>query len=101
MDEPTKDCDGREPGDACSIDNFKDYNSNIDVHHSSGIFNKAFTLISAKWNTRKAFEVMTQANVNYWTSSATFASAACGVIKATRDYKYDENTVRDAFTAVV
>lgn len=102
MDDPTKDCDGGTPGVFCSIDNMKQYNSNIDVHYSSGIFNKAFTLIagSDNWNTHKAFEVMVQANMNYWTANTTFSEAACGVIKATRDYKYDEKAIINAMKVV-
>ena len=100
MDEPTKNCGNRQPGDHCSIDHVKDYHSGLDVHNSSGVYNKAFYLIANKWNTRKAFEVMVQANLNYWTENETFESAACGVLKAAKDYKYDEETVREALKEV-
>ena len=101
MDEPTKDCrPTNEPGVSCSISHVSDYNSDTNVHFSSGIFNKAFVLMAKKWNTRQAFEVMAQANMYYWTPSATFAHAACGVIKAARDYRYDEKVVRDAMKVV-
>ena len=100
MDKPTKDCDGRKPGDNCSIEHMKDYRSGINVHFSSGIYNKAFYLLSTKWNTHKAFEVMTQANLAYWTSNTSFANAACGVLKATKDYHYNEQDVKDVMKAV-
>lgn len=100
MDEPTKDCKGETPGNECSISNANDYNNSIDVHFSSGVFNKAFYLIASKWNTKKAFEVMVQANMHYWTPNTTFEQAACGVIHATKDYHYDIQTVRDAMLAV-
>lgn len=101
MDEPTKDCRPNDiPGESCSINHVKNYSSDTDVHLSSGIFNKAFYLMASQWNTQKAFNVMVQANMNYWTPNATFVHAACGVLKATRDYKYDEKTVRDAMHAV-
>jgi Zn-dependent metalloprotease len=103
MDVPSKDCKGRRdgtPGVDCSIDHVKDYRASTDVHLSSGVYNRAFTLIAAKWNTRKAFEVMTQANVNYWTKNTTFDAAACGVLKAAADYKYDAETVVSAFNEV-
>lgn len=100
MDDPTKDCEGREPGNDCSIDHVKYYNSKVDVHHSSGVFNKAFYLISTAWDTRRAFEVMVQANMHYWTPNTTFAQAACGVVKAAKDYKYDDKTIRNAMAAV-
>lgn len=100
MDQPTKSCGNKSPGDDCPIEHFKDYNPSIDVHDLSGVYNKVFYLIASKWDTHKAFEVMTQANMNYWTARATFSTAACGVIKATRDYQYDEQTVRDAMQVV-
>lgn len=100
MDEPTKDCNGGFPGNGCSISNANDYNNRIDVHFSSGVFNKAFYLIASKWNTKKAFEVMVQANMYYWTPNTTFEQAACGVIHATKDYNYDLQTVRNAMHAV-
>ena len=100
MDEPTKDCEGKKPGEACSISHVKDYKRNMNVHFSSGIYNKIFYLLATKWNTHQAFEVMVQANMNYWTATTTFARAACGVIEAVKDYKYDEVAVRDAMKTV-
>ena len=103
MDEPTKDCAaGTSPGDWCSIDNVKDYTDDIDVHYTSGIFNKVFYLIGSapNWNAAKAFDVMVQANQHYWTANTTFAEAACGVLKATADYKYDPRVVKRALAGV-
>lgn len=100
MDTPTKDCGKRKPGDYCSIDHMKDYGKTTEVHFTSGIFNKAFTLIAAKWNTKKAFEVMTKANMDYWTPNTTFDAAACGVIAAAKDYKYDTAAVFAAMKTV-
>lgn len=100
MDEPTKDCRDSYPGQDCSISHTKDYDRRLNVHFSSGIFNKAFYLIATKWDTKKAFEVMTQANMHYWTADTTFEQAACGVIHATKDYGYDVQTVRDAMHQV-
>lgn len=98
MDEPTKDCNGRHSGEECSISNAKDYNSNLDVHYSSGVFNKLFYLLgtSKGWNTQKAFNVMVQANQHYWTSNTEFTDAACGVMKAAKDYKYPTQDVAAA-----
>jgi pseudolysin len=100
MDNPTKDCDGKKPGDSCSIDNIKDYYDGLDVHYSSGVFNKAFYLIASdsNWNsTKKAFDIMVKANQDYWTADTTFEEAACGVLQATADYKYDTTVVKQAF----
>jgi pseudolysin len=98
MDEPTKDCKGSKPGSWCSIDNVKDYKRGLDVHYSSGVFNKFFYLLgTAKgWDTKKAFDVMVQANTHYWTSGTSFADAACGVLKAGEDHNYDLTAINDA-----
>ena len=74
----------------------------MDVHHSSGVFNKAFYLLANKsgWNTRKAFEVFTVANQVYWTANATFVSGANGVCRATKDKGYNTADVQAAFGAV-
>ncbi|AXE35422.1 M4 family metallopeptidase [Chromobacterium phragmitis] len=92
--DPTK--DGR------SIGNAKDYYDGLDVHYSSGVYNKAFYLIatSAGWNTRKAFEVFTDANRLYWDANATYNSAACGVVKAADARGYSSADVTKAFSAV-
>jgi pseudolysin len=103
MDDPTKDCKGSPPGTGCSIDNVKDYYEGLDVHYSSGVFNKAFYLMGygRGWNnTKKAFDVMVKANQDYWTPNTTFADAACGVLKAAVDYKYNTAVVKAAFSDV-
>ena len=48
----------------------------MDVHHSSGVFNYAFFLLSNMpgWDTKTAFEVMVLANRLYWTEDSTFAA---------------------------
>lgn len=102
MDEPTKDCGSKKPGSSCSISNVEDYDDYIDVHYSSGIFNKFFYLLgtSKKWDTQKAFNVMVHANQNYWTSESNFTQAACGVIKSAKDYKYPVKAVKQAAKGV-
>ncbi len=94
MDDPTR--DGR------SIGHASNYTSGMDVHHSSGVFNRAFYTLARKtgWNTRKAFEVFTIANQLYWTSNATFVSAANGVCRATKDKGYNTADVQAAFSLV-
>ncbi|MDR3478873.1 MAG: M4 family metallopeptidase [Gammaproteobacteria bacterium] len=103
MDEPTKDCLIRQhPGNDCSISRVRDYHFGLDVHYGSGIFNKVFYLLGTAngWNTKKAFDVMVQANSHYWNPTDTFAVAACGVVWATEDYGYDLATVTKAMAAV-
>lgn len=102
MDEPTKDCNGGAPGNFCSIDNVNDYHVGLDVHYSSGVFNKVFYLMgtAAGSDTKQAFDVMVQANRFYWTSSSTFRNAGCGVVKAARDLNYPVAVVKSALNQV-
>ncbi|UXH80912.1 M4 family metallopeptidase [Roseateles amylovorans] len=88
--------------DGRSIGNAANYTSGMDVHYSSGVFNKAFYLLatSTGWNTRKAFEVMVDANRLYWTPSSTFAQGACGVERAATDRGYAVADVTRAFASV-
>jgi pseudolysin/vibriolysin len=94
--------------DGRSIDNVANYTSGLDVHYSSGIYNKAFCQLaqSSGWNTRWAFEAFARANQRCWTSSSTFSSGAqCVVdqvekINTARGMSLDVNAAVDAFAAV-
>lgn len=88
--------------DGRSIGNAANYTSGMDVHLSSGVYNKAFYLLANKagWNTRKAFEIFTIANQLYWTASSTFVSGANGVCRAAADKGYALADVAAAFTSV-
>ncbi len=88
--------------DGRSIDNAANYTSGMDVHLSSGVYNKAFCLLAktSGWNTRKAFEVFERANALYWNATETFDSGACGVKSAAADLGYSQTAVVNAFSAV-
>jgi Zn-dependent metalloprotease len=88
--------------DGGSIDNAADYTSSLDVHYSSGVYNKAFCTLAKKagWNTQKAFTVFARANRDYWTASSTFNQGACGVETAAGDLGYAVADVTSAFSAV-
>ncbi len=90
------------PQDGRSIDNAANYTSGLDVHYSSGVYNKAFYLLATKsgWSTRKAFEVMADANRLYWSSNSTFNQGACGVESAAANRGYVVADVTAAFSAV-
>jgi Zn-dependent metalloprotease len=90
------------PADGGSIDNAADYNSGLDVHYSSGVYNKAFCTLAktAGWNTPTAFKVMARANALYWTASSTFNQGACGVETAATDLGLNKADVTAAFSAV-
>lgn len=94
MDQPS--LDGR------SIDSAKDYYEGMDVHYSSGVFNRLFYLLATSpgWDTKQAFSVMVKANQDYWTASSDFSQAACGLLYATRDFAYDTTAVDAAIHAV-
>jgi vibriolysin len=90
------------PQDGRSIDNAANYTSSLNVHYSSGVYNKAFYKLAttAGWDTPKAFKVMARANALYWTASSTFNQGACGVETAATDLGYAKADVTAAFTAV-
>lgn len=90
------------PLDGRSIDNASKYTSTLDVHYSSGVYNKAFYLLATKtgWNTKMAFQVMADANRLYWTASSTFNQGACGVQQAASNRGYNATDVASAFSAV-
>lgn len=101
MDDPTKDCHGSWL-DECSISNADEYRNDMDVHNSSGIFNKVFYLLSTTqgWDTQKAFNVMVQANRFHWTSNTSFDEAACDVVSSARELGYNTFSVAAAFEKV-
>jgi Zn-dependent metalloprotease len=90
------------PLDGQSIDHVDDYYSGMDVHYSSGVFNKVFYLIaeSPGWNTRMSFDIFVKANQDYWSASTNFQQGAEGALDAAADYGYSCTTVRDAFAQV-
>ncbi len=77
MDDPT--LDGQ------SIGHVANYTNNMDVHYSSGIFNKAFyeLAVTNGWGVPKAFQVFAWANMNCWTPDSTFQEGAQCVLDET------------------
>lgn len=111
MDHPEK--------DGLSIGHAKDYVIGMNVHFSSGVFNRLFYLIGTDlernktgakraigWDTKKAFDVMVYANQYHWKRTSNFTDAACGIVKATVSYQkrfpgdYDLKTVMEAMQRV-
>lgn len=70
------------------------------VHTASGVFNKAFYLLSKSMGIKNAYHLMVIANTKYWTSTTDFKTGACGVIYAARDLKADTNMVKSVFGQV-
>ncbi len=94
FDQPEK--DGR------SIGHFRDYRDGMNVHLSSGIFNKAFYLLVTRnnWDIKDAFRAFALANQLYWHEQSTFNHAACGVKRAAKDLQLEQRDIIDAFTAL-
>jgi Zn-dependent metalloprotease/PKD repeat protein len=90
------------PLDGVSIDHVDDYYSGMDVHYSSGIYNKVFYLIATSpgWNTRMSFDIFVKCNMDYWQPSTNFQQGAEAAIDAAMDYGYNCQHVADAFAAV-
>ncbi|WP_093134870.1 M4 family metallopeptidase [Pseudoxanthomonas sp. GM95] len=94
MDNPT--------ADGSSIDDASDYYDGLDVHYSSGVYNKAFYTLAktSGWTTKTAFQTFAKANSDYWTSSTDYDTGACGVETAAEDLGFDAADVTAAFAAV-
>ncbi len=88
--------------DGRSIEHAQYYTKNLDVHYSSGVFNRAFYLLAHQpgWSVEQAFQVMVDANKNYWESGTTFNQAACGVMQAAEDRGFSLKAVSDSFDSV-
>eukprot|EP00918_Siedleckia_nematoides_P103065 GHVU01225015.1.p1 GENE.GHVU01225015.1~~GHVU01225015.1.p1 ORF type:complete len:760 (-),score=82.44 GHVU01225015.1:402-2681(-) len=88
--------------DKKSIGNARMFCSDLNVHYSSGVFNKAFYLLANTdgWNVKSAFAVFYMANRLYWHEDSDFNDAACGVVKATRDAGKSADDVIKAFDQV-
>eukprot|EP00918_Siedleckia_nematoides_P103074 GHVU01225025.1.p1 GENE.GHVU01225025.1~~GHVU01225025.1.p1 ORF type:complete len:756 (-),score=89.41 GHVU01225025.1:807-3074(-) len=88
--------------DKKSIDNARMFCQDLNVHYSSGVFNKAFYLLANTdgWNVKSAFAVFYMANRLYWHEDSDFNDAACGVVKATRDAGKSADDVIKAFDQV-
>jgi Zn-dependent metalloprotease len=88
--------------DGSSIESADKYQPGMDVHFSSGVFTKAFCILAHKtgWDTKKAFEVMLEANRHYWSANANFQDAACGVELAAENLGYNVFDVYDTFLQV-
>ncbi|MEO6228066.1 MAG: M4 family metallopeptidase [Thermomonas sp.] len=88
--------------DGSSIDNAANFTSSMDVHNSSGVYNKAFCTLAktSGWSTPTAFKVFARANALYWTASSTFNQGACGVETAAGDLGLTVASVTAAFSGV-
>ena len=89
--------------DGVSIERAIDYQNGMDVHYSSGVYNRLFYLLAthSNWDPQKAFHVMLKANRDYWTPTTNFAEGACGILAASRDLGFSEDDVKEALDKVM
>lgn len=90
------------PKDGKSIGHQSDYYSGMDVHHSSGVFNKAFYALAttAGWDVKKAFLVYAKANQQYWSATSNWDRAGNGVMDAACDLGYNTEEVKASLASV-
>jgi hypothetical protein len=90
------------PKDGKSIGSAKDYKAGMDVHYSSGVFNKAFWALAttAGWDTKKAFAVFVKANQDNWEPSTNFQQGAEGARDAAIALGFSAAAVKTAFAKV-
>lgn len=92
-----------QPGkDGRSIDHASKYKPGMSVHHSSGVYNKAYCQLVKRdgWNPEKAFKAFARANMLYWKANETFNGGACGVERAAADLNFAAEDVTAAFSDV-
>lgn len=89
--------------DGRSIDTAARFREGMDVHYSSGVYNRLFYVLANTkgWNTYKAFKLMLKANMDYWTPTSTFDEGACGLIYAAEDFNFSVNDVESALDEVM
>eukprot|EP01083_Nonionella_stella_P055100 145427_1 len=83
-----------------SIDHFCDFEPSLDVHRSSGLFNKAAWLMSDDttnphyaFSIEQIFQIFSFANKYYWSSLSTFEEGVCGVKYALEDIETEQTTL--------
>lgn len=88
--------------DGHSIERADQFEPQMNVHYSSGVFNRFFYLLAntPEWDAKKAFGLMLKANMDYWTPYSSFQEAGCGVIRAAKDLKYSIDDVKRALIEV-
>ncbi|XP_059151713.1 neutral protease-like isoform X2 [Physella acuta] len=92
FDDPSK--------DGASIGHVKDYTDSLDLHLSSGIYNRVFWLIAQQLGIRSTFECFLLANRLYWRERSDFELGACGALRAAYDSGLDLDIVAESFRNV-
>lgn len=93
------------PLDGHSIDNAAYFTQGMDVHYSSGVYNKAFFVMSSLFGNNypavlRAYKYMVTANDTCWTSNMDFFQGSCCVMLAAKNNRQDSINIRTAFNSV-
>ncbi|TKB51435.1 peptidase M4 family protein [Ferrimonas sediminicola] len=93
--------------DGRSIGHASDYVSGMDVHYSSGVYNRAFYLLASRqgWDVRQAFILFAHANRYLWGASESFDSAYYALLDAADQLYGDQagarrDDIQSAFSQV-
>lgn len=70
------------------------------VHTGSGVFNKAFYLMSENMGIKEAFNIMVEANLRAWKSTDQFDKAACDVVRIAGERDHDVAFMHTVFGQV-
>lgn len=74
--------------DGRSIVHVKDYTPDLNVHYSSGIFNRVACVLKDNLEWKDIFILFTYASRFYWHETSDFFDAGCGLLKAAYDLSY-------------
>lgn len=88
--------------DGGSIDHADDYYDGLDVHYSSGVYNKAYCELAQTtgWDAKEAFQVFAYANQFEWQPNSSFDEGACGVEAGATELGLPVADVTAAFAVV-
>ncbi len=91
--------------DGLSIGHASDYVPGMNVHYSSGVYNRAFFILASDlgWGVEKAFKLWAETNDKIWIPSETFTSAYYGLLQAAGALGYtatDLDHIETAFATV-
>ncbi|XP_046584641.1 neutral protease-like [Haliotis rubra] len=88
--------------DEVSIKDANNFEIDMDVHYSSGVFNHAFyqIVVAGMVPIKYAFEGFLIANRLYWKEDTGFVDGACSTIRGAYDAGLDTDIYSSAFTAV-
>lgn len=74
--------------DGRSIVHVKDFTEDLNVHYSSGIFNRVACVLRDNLEWKDIFILFTYASRFFWHETSDFNNAGCGLLKAAYDLSY-------------